>query len=435
MADLADRAEPPIAELAPPVELTPAAAPAADLAEAEAFVALLARELHRYGSPAHRLEEAMRSVARKLGLAGDFFCTPTAIFASFRPASDGDGRLEPPHTVLLRLEPGEVNLEKLSLLDSILLRLLHGKLDLASARTEIVAAAAQPPRYGRLLTVFAFAGASAATARFFGGGPLESAAAAAIGLVVGLLSVFVQERPATARVFEALAAAIAAFGASAAAVYADTSFLVVTVSALVVLMPGLTLTTAVSELAMRHLASGSSRLAGVLLTFMSMAVGFALGGRCGELAFGGFQAHFPPPQPAFTELLALLAAALSLMVLFRALPGDFPIFLGAATLALFGSRIGANLLGAQLGALVGAVLIGVASNLLARWLNRPSALLQLPGLIVLVPGSLGFRSVAALLEEDTLSGVQSGFTVVLVAISLAMGLLIASAIVPPRRVL
>lgn len=413
----------------------PAAAPAPPAvtpAEAEAFVALLARELHRYGSPAHRLEEAMRSLSQRLGLYGDFFCTPTAIFASFRPAP---GESQPPHTVLLRLEPGEVNLEKLSQLDAILLRVLRGDLGLALAAAEIEAAAAQPPRYGRLLTLLAFAGSSAATARFFGGGLLESAAAAAIGLLIGLLARFVEDRPATARVFEALAAAIAAFGASAAAARAETSFLVVTVSALVVLMPGLTMTTAVSELAMRHLASGSARLAGALLVLMSLAVGFALGSRCGELVFGKLPPHYPLPQPTWTELAALLLVAASLSVLFRAQPRDIPLFLAAATVALFSSRLGANLLGAQLGALVGAVVVGVLSNLYARFFNRPSALVQLPGLMVLVPGSLGFRSVAALLEQDTLAGVQSAFTVVLVAISLAMGLLIANAIVPPRRVL
>ena len=406
---------------------------AATHAEAEAFVARLARELHRFGSPAHRLEEAMHRIANKLGLAGEFFCTPTAIFASFRPLAD-DRRNEPPHTVLLRLEPGEVNLEKLSLLDAILLRVLHDLLDLDTAANEIEAIARKAPRYGRLLTVLAFAGSSAATARLFGGGLSEAAAAAAIGLAIGLLAQLIESRPATGRVFEALAAAIAAFAAGAATTWAETSFFVVTVSALIVLMPGLTLTTAVAELAMRHLASGSARLAGVLLVFMAMAVGFALGSRCSELAFGVLPPHYPPPQANWSELLALLISAGSLLVLFRARPRDLPLFLGAATLALLASRLGANLLGAQLGALVGAVAVGVASNLYARHFNRPSALVQLPGLMVLVPGSLGFRSVAALLEQDTLAGVQSAFTVILVAISLAMGLLIASAIVPPRRV-
>lgn len=424
-------------EIRSPVEKdvpTEPVVPGATPAEAEAFVALLARELHRYGSPAHRLEGAMRILSQKLGLIGDFFCTPTAIFASFRPAPGKNGS-EPPHTVLLRLEPGEDNLEKLSQLDAILLRVLHGDLDLDKAAAEIEQAAAQPPRYGGLVTVLAFAGSSAATARFFGGGLLESAAAAAIGLAVGLLARFVQGRPATARVFEALAAAIAAFGASAAAARAEASFLVVTISALVVLMPGLTLTTAVSELAMRHLASGSARLAGALLVFLSLAVGFALGSRGGELVFGSLPPHYPLPQPAWTEVVALVVVAFSLAVLFRARPRDVPLFLGAATIALVSSRIGGNLLGPQLGALAGAVVVGVMSNLFARTINRPSALVQLPGLIVLVPGSLGFRSVAALLEQDTLAGVQSAFTVVLVAISLAMGLLIANAIVPPRRVL
>ena len=48
-----------------------------------AFVLALARALHRYGTPAHRLEEALEIVGKDLGLKGEFFSTPTTIIASF----------------------------------------------------------------------------------------------------------------------------------------------------------------------------------------------------------------------------------------------------------------------------------------------------------------------------------------------------------------
>lgn len=407
--------------------------PRAAMMLAEDFVARLAVALHRYGSPAHRLEEAMTRLTERLGLAADFFCTPTAIFASFRQPGP---RLEPAHTILLRVEPGEVNLEKLSLLDGILLRVLkNGAEDLPTAQAEIDAVIARPPRFPVWLSYLTWGTASAATARFFGGGPLESVVAAGVGLSIGLLAGLAEQRPGLARLFESTAAALAALAATAAGVWWGSSFFVVVVSALIVLMPGLTLTTAVAELATRHLASGSARMAGALLVFMTMAVGLAFGSQLGAHLFGVLPTSYPPPQPTWTELVAVVVSAGSLTVLFRAAPRDAWLFLAAAGLALAGSRLGAALLGPQLGALAGAALIGIAANLYARWRDRPSALVQMPGLMVLVPGSLGFRSVAALLEQNTLSGVQTAFSVVLVAISLATGLLIANAVVPPRRVL
>ena len=86
-----------------------------------AFLLTLARALHRYGTPAHRLEAAMTTLAEKLGITGQFFALPTSLQASF-----GD----PPDTQahLMRVDPGEVNLEKLARLDAIAEQVARGRL-------------------------------------------------------------------------------------------------------------------------------------------------------------------------------------------------------------------------------------------------------------------------------------------------------------------
>lgn len=400
-----------------------------------ALVAKLGRALHAYGSSAHRLESALDLVARRLGARGEFFSTPTAIFASVgRPDAGGTG--EPPRTLLLRVEPGEVNLEKLSALDDVLGRVSRGELaaDQATARVDSIVAA--PPRYGRLLTFLAFALASGGAARFFGGGPREAAAAAAIGLLTGLLAWVADKLPNAGRLYETMASLVAATAATAAcALAAPLAFPIITLSALIVLVPGLTLTLAMTELATRNLVSGAARLAGALLMFMTIGVGFALGSHLGETIWGAPSAVAVGAQPFWSEAIALAVTSGALLVLFRAHPRDYGYFLLAATLALFGSRAGSTLLGPQLGALIGAAAIGIVSNLLSRLRDRPSLIMQMPGLMLLVPGSLGFRSVAAMVEQDTLAGIQTAFTVVLVAIALVTGLLLANVLVPPRRVL
>ena len=62
-----------------------------------------------------------------------------------------------------------------------------------------------------------------------------------------------------------------------------------TLGGLVVLLPGLTLTTALSELATRHLASGAARLSGAFITFLSIVFGVAFGN-----LFLGVPFHFTP---------------------------------------------------------------------------------------------------------------------------------------------
>lgn len=395
--------------------------------DAERFVEQLGKALHSFGSPAHRIEDGMQLACETLGLAGQFFSSPTAIFVSF-------GQGEERRTRLVRVEPGEVDLGKLEAVDGVLEALTGARLDLETAAPRLAAIVAAPPRYGPWLTTLAFALASGSAARFFGGGWREIAAAALVGLGIGLLAVAAGRRPTLGRIFEPLAAMLATFTAMLAAAWAaPLAPFVVTLAGLIVLVPGLTLTVALRELASRHLVSGSARLAGALLVFLTIGFGVALGNRLGIAAVGALPVVQPAALPAWTEAIALLAAAAGFTVLFRARPRDAGWIFAAGALAIAGSRTGVHLLGPELGAFVGALGVGLASNLYARLRQRTASVVQLPGLVLLVPGSLGFRSVSALLEQDTLAGVQTAFTMALIAIALVTGLLVANVFVPPRR--
>ncbi|HEX6200026.1 MAG TPA: threonine/serine exporter family protein, partial [Thermoanaerobaculia bacterium] len=282
----------------------------------------------------------------------------------------------------------------------------------------------------------AFGLVSAAAAYFFRGGWPEIAASGALGLGIGLLSRLASGRPALARVFEPLAATLAAAVTTALAASAGgLSTFVVVLAGLIVLIPGFTLTVAITELATRHLVAGSARLAGAGAVLFGLVFGVAVGTTLAEGLLGTPPALEPAPPPGEVLWLALLVAAAGLTVLFRARPRDFGWIFAAGLVAVEGVRLGRLLLGPELGAFLGAFLVGAAGNLVARWLHRPAALLQVPGLILLVPGSLGFRSLSSLLHRDVLSGVHTAFEMTLVAIALTTGLLLAGLVAPPRRAL
>ena len=54
-----------------------------DWAHAIGFILRLARALHTYGYAAQPLEEVMALSSFRLGMSGEFFSTPTSIFAAF----------------------------------------------------------------------------------------------------------------------------------------------------------------------------------------------------------------------------------------------------------------------------------------------------------------------------------------------------------------
>jgi len=183
----------PVPEFAPPPELS---APAAG---AIGFVLRLGKALHQSGYPAHLLERALTLVARRLGLEAQFFSTPTSIFAAF-------GVADRQQTTMTRVEPGEVNLARLSRLDGVMRDVIGGRATAlqGSARVEHLLAAPGP--YPAWLTVLAFGLASSAVAVLLGGGRLEVAIAALLGLVTGGIGVVTGRSRTAQAIFEPTAA-------------------------------------------------------------------------------------------------------------------------------------------------------------------------------------------------------------------------------------
>ena len=411
----------------------PPLAPAPPLPEEEPgveFLLALGKALHRYGTNAYRLEELMRLVSQQLGLEARFFSTPTALFASFGPAAAL-------RTCMIRLEPGDLDLERLALLDIVAEKVLREQLPLSEAAQQVQGILEGTPRYGPRIILLCFIVAAGAGARLFGGSWRESVVAAAASLFIGWLDIVGRRSSAVERVHAPVSAIIAsALAVLAGGVLTPFSAKIATVAGLIVLLPGLSLTVAMTELATRNLISGTSRLFGTALVFLQLGFGVALGAKLAALLPLPLQEAPSLPTPsAWTLTPALAGVLLSVSVLLRARPKDFGWIALTGTLAYFGARYGAVLFGQELGAFTGALLVGMMSNALARLRNRPSIITMLPGIMLLVPGSVGFRSMESLLRRDVLSGVDTAFSMLLVAVSLAAGLLLANAVVPPRKVL
>ena len=235
----------------------------------------LGRALHRYGIPTHRLESAMNRVLERLGLDGHFFAMPTGVLISF-------GLPEEHRTSLIRVDPGEVNLEKQTLLDELVTDIVDGQVSAAEGIRRVDHIVLAKSRYGAALTVAAFGLSSGAASRFFGGGWREAVVSAGIGVVIGVLSVVLKDTKEARSIIEPAASLVAAvLAVAAASALRPLSVYITTLAGLVVLLPGLMVTTAVRELATNNLISGTARLTGAALIFFEMGFGVALGSRNG----------------------------------------------------------------------------------------------------------------------------------------------------------
>jgi len=391
--------------------------------EHEAFLMELGRAHLRLSTPAHRLEEAMKRVSGKLGLEGEFYSTPTALIASF----GGPLRQK---TRLVRAEPGDINLGRLVELDEVTERVVGGAISPADGLQHLERIREAPPRTGPALLLASSALASAALSFVFGGAWPHAGVAGFIGLVVGALSLLARRWKSFSRVHELVAAFLASVAAHTGGRYLDAEpVYLTTVTGLILLVPGFTLTVAILELSTANLVSGTARLIGSGVTFLKLAFGVAVGA-----------AIFDDPSPVqvhdatlWVQGAGLLVASLAISILFEAQARDVGWILALSAAGLAGSAAGVHLLGPQLGSSLGALLATAGSNLYSRWARRTPRVPLTPSLILLVPGSVGFQSVALLLQEDAITGVNTAFRMSLAAISLAAGVLFANILLPPRK--
>ena len=206
-----------------------------------------------------------------------------------------------------------------------------------------------------------------------------------------------------------------------------------TLAGLIVLMPGLTLTTAMTELSTRNLVAGISRLSAALVVFMGLGVGVALGNKLGAAIVGAAHSVAPRQLPFWTELLAVGITPLAFTVLLRAHWRDALYIVLSGFLAVETTKLGAGVIGTDLAPFIGALTVGLGSRLYAQLLKRPSSVTLIPGIMLLVPGSVGFRSLAAMLDRQAGPGIQTAFGMILTAMALVTGVLMSSLIIPVRE--
>jgi uncharacterized membrane protein YjjB (DUF3815 family) len=201
----------------------------------------------------------------------------------------------------------------------------------------------------------------------------------------------------------------------------------------------MTFTTGLAEVAQKNLVSGGARLMESGVTLLLILFGVAL--------VAGFQKMSGIALPASEavrgglglgyQAAALVTSSIAFGVLFQ-VPRRYmwtALVSGATGYAVTALAVRHIPEAPHVAAFCAALAVCVLSNGLARVTNRPAQLFQLPGMILLVPGSFGFVSLGQLLAKKPEAGVQEGFMMALVGAALVIGVLVANVVMPARKLL
>ena len=232
----------------------------------------LGRRLMSSGAEIYRVEESVRRLLTAYGLEPQVFAIPNCLIVSI---TTPEGRSL---TRMCRIPPHGTDIELLERCNALCRRLCRQPVPVGEAQRLVEQLPRESPVYSPRILLLGYMAASAFFALFFGGRAGDSLCAALCGLAVGLCLIY--GKPLTGgnsffhtAVSAALAAALSLLLAGAGLCGSPEA---VTIGTLMVLVPGMALTSAMREIMAGDILSGLERTAEVILTATAIALGTAL---------------------------------------------------------------------------------------------------------------------------------------------------------------
>ena len=395
-----------------------------DLQRLGVFLRALAEALHISGMPAHDLERQLNAIGQRLGVRVDCFAVLTMITLNI-VADDGSQRLE-----MIRLPVYDYNMTRLIALEKLSgeLSSLDQLADCARQLKEIMAA---PPLWRGWPYVLLGALLSASVAVLLRGGWREVLCGGLVGWLFVGTQQWLARNPRLGPAAPVILCALAALAAQILSlVFPGLAVFLTAVAGVVLLLPGFTLTIAMSELATQNLLAGSGRLVGACMLLFMMGAGLAIGNEIGQQLLPTARAGITGALPDWLIWPAIAAMGIALLGLLQVPLRAAHVLVGGCLVA-WGAYAGVGAaLGNIVGAFAGALAVATAGHLYHRLSGQPDILVKIPGLIVLVPGSMGFRGLHALMEQESIVGIGLLTEMLLTGAVLAVGLLLADNIAP-----
>jgi uncharacterized membrane protein YjjP (DUF1212 family) len=279
----------------------------------------------------------------------------------------------------------------------------------------------QQRRFPVWVTVLGYAVQSAGLALILQPTPWSLVGAAIMGLLVGTLSVLGRRIEAIGYMLPTVCAFLVAFIVftfnSRWHVGADS--LRVLAAPLAAFLPGAAITLAVIELSTQHVVSGASRLVAGFMQIAQLAFGILIAAQLAGIANTDLVTTEFNRLGAWAPLLGVVIYGLGAMLYFGPPTSFLPWMLLMLLTAYAGQWVGNAVLGSYASGFGGGLTLIICALAISHRPNTPPTVsLVIPGFWLLVPGSLGFMGVTALLGTHS----TAVFTATLISMmSIAVG--------------
>ena len=396
------------------------------------FIVKLGTTAHGYGVSSSRLESYLARVTAALGLHGDFKVTPEAVDSVLWRAEDEGQRIH-----ITRTPDAGLNMAGLVQLGELVDRIETAEVSVEDGTTRLEAIGRSPAPFGPLAIAASFGLIGAGFAVLLSLAWPDIIIGTVLSLVVYAVVLLLGRSPRLARMLNPLAAFVAAVFAYAiaATLVPGSNYRMVTLCAVIALIPNPGLVLGIGELSDNHALSGGMRLMSAVVALIELAFGAFLGTAIASALMtipAGTAAASLAPGWAWASAAVL---GVGLALLFQVQPRDIVWVVFASLLAFAGTLIGGKLLGHGPSSLVGAFALGVFANVFAWRVRRPASVVLLPALMVLAPGYAAYLGMGTFQASGVAAGFGAEFKVLESVAWIIGGLFIAKAVIPPKSTL
>ncbi|MFC2147118.1 MAG: threonine/serine exporter family protein [Eudoraea sp.] len=398
--------------------------------EAWHFILKVGVAAHKYGSTSNRLESFLTSLANRMSYQGVFKATPVTITFALRESPDTLQRVE-----IIATAPPNIDLDKLARLGDLLKEIETGKLSMTEAYTRIDAIDKAPPPWGRFASMLGYALTGLGLAPLLGAGWTDTLVATSLSILVYGLVLLSSRFGAIAMSWMPLTTALVTGIIATLLKYwvPELNLVLVILSAVAIILPGYSISLGAGELVAQHVLSGISNLMNGLITLFKQIAGGVIGIGIASLLVTIVNTEPATPVNQLWLLLLFPLLLVGLSLAFQTSRRDLPWTVLVSGLAYLGVMAGSALLDSNLGNLMGTIVAVVVANLWARKTGRPTSIVLIPAIVMLVSGTIGFRGIASMAQGEVQLGVQQFFQMFIVAMTILVGIVIGYTIVRPEK--
>jgi len=205
--------------------------------------------------------------------------------------------------------------------------------------------------------------------------------------------------------------------------------------ALAYFLPGATLTTGMFELAYGEIISGASRViygtAILFLILFGVLVGIQITGITPQNLF---VANSMNGLGWWAPYLGVIIFAVGMYLFMSIRNKDMPWVILILYIAFFGQQLGNHFVGGFFGAFSGSLLMAISGTIIERRDHKtPSFVSIMPAFWILVPGSLGFISLATFVSQNYFAAITDAIVVAMTIVAISLGLLLGAVITEPLK--